>query len=163
MQRLRQVAVALAALALGAEEPLSTSLSSQARRLGGRGARAALGCVGRALTRLADAIPSSRSRGLGGSTDPVSNAPAEAVPATISASHDSCAETSSTCPASPTEARPGKQEHSAVVAGPSGEREAGPAAASSSASSSGARMSPLPRGQSFKGVKRYSSKEFVYM
>ena len=127
MYRLRQVAVALAALALGAEEPLSTSLSTQARRLGGHGARATLGCVGRALTRLADAIPSSRSRGLGGSTDPVSNAPAEAAPAAISARHDSCAETSST------EALPGKQEHSIVVAGPSGEREAGPAAASSSA------------------------------
>ena len=127
MYRLRQVAVALAAFALGAEEPLSTSLSSQARRLGGRGARATLGCVGRALTRLADAIPSSRSRGLGGSTDPVSNAPAEAAPATISARHDSCAETSST------EALPGRQEHSIVIAGPSGEREAGPAAASSSA------------------------------
>jgi len=59
--RLRQVSVALAALAalaLGAEEPLSTSLSSQARRLGGRGARATLGCIGGALTRLADAIPS---------------------------------------------------------------------------------------------------------
>ena len=103
MHRLRQVAVALAALALGAEEPLSTSLSSQARRLGGRGARAALGCVGRALTRLADAIPSSRSRGLGGSTDPVSIAPVEAAAATISASHDSCAETSSSSRASPTD------------------------------------------------------------
>ena len=48
-----------------------------------------------------------------------------------------------------------------VVAGQSGEREAGPAAASSSASSSGARMGPLPRGQSFKNVRRYPSKEFV--
>ena len=124
MHRLCQVAVALAALALGAEEPLSTSLSSQARRLGGRGARATLGCVGRALTRLADAIPSSRSRGLGGSTDPVSNAPAEAAPATISASHDSCAETSSTSPASPTEALREKQEHSAVVTGPPAEKAA---------------------------------------
>ena len=94
--RLRQVSVALAALALGAEEPLSTSLSSQARRLGGRGARATLGCIGGALTRLADAIPSSRAR----------------------------------------------SEQSAVAAGQSGERAAGPAAAAanSSASSSDVRL-----------------------
>ena len=40
----------------------------------------------------------------------------------------------------------------------------GPVAASSSASSSGARLSPflsLPRGKSLKGVRRYSSEEFV--
>ena len=100
--RLRQVSVALAALALGAEEPLSTSLSSQARRLGGRGARATLGCIGGALTRLADAIPSSRAR----------------------------------------------SEQSAVAAGQSGERAAGPAAAAanSSASSSDVRLSSMAGG-----------------
>ena len=43
-------------------------------------------------------------------------------------------------------------------------RGRGPVAASSSASSSGARLSPffgLPRGKSLKGVRRYSSEEFV--
>ena len=129
--RPRQVSVALAALALGAEEPLSTSLSSQARRLGGRGARATLGCVGGALTRLADAIPSSRSF-IGGST----GVPVFDAPATISTSHDDSTE------AMPTEALPEKQEQSAAVAGQPGERPAGPvaAAASSSASSSDVRL-----------------------
>ena len=129
--RPRQVSVALAALALGAEEPLSTSLSSQARRLGGRGARATLGCVGGALTRLADAIPSSRSF-IGGST----GVPVFDAPATISTSRDDSTETL------PTEVLPEKQEQSAVVAGQPGERLAGPAvaAASRSASSSDVRL-----------------------
>ena len=144
--RLRQVSVALAALALGAEEPLSTSLSSQARRLGGRGARAALGCVGGALTRLADAIPSPRSRGLGGSTGVlVSDASAGAAPATISTSHDGCAETLPT-----EETLPGEQGQSAIVTElpQSGERANGPAAAaaSSSASSSDVRLSSMAGG-----------------
>ena len=108
--RLRQVSVALAALALGAEEPLSTSLSSQARRLGGRGARATLGCIGGALTRLADAIPSSRAR----------------------------------------------SEQSAVAAGQSGERAAGPAAAAanSSASSSDVRLRTLSMWQEEQAAQR---------
>jgi hypothetical protein len=91
--------------------------------------------------RLADAISSSRSRGLGGPTSaPVFDAPAGAAPATISTSHDGCAETSRT------EALPEKQERSAVVAGQSGERAVGPAAAaaaSSSASSSDVRTFPI--------------------
>ena len=148
--RPRQVSVALAALALGAEEPLSTSLSSQARRLGGRGARATLGCVGGALTRLADAIPSSRSF-IGGSTGvPVVDAPAGAAPATISTSHDGSTETL------PTEVLPEKQEQSAVVAGQSGERLAGPAvaAASSSASSSDVRLRTFSMWQAEQAAQR---------
>ena len=68
----------------------------------------------------------------------VSDASAGAAPATISTSHDGCAE------ALPTEALPGEQEQSAVVTElpQSGERVDGPAAAadSSSASSSDVRQ-----------------------
>ena len=78
----------------------------------------------------------------------VSDASAGAAPATISTSHDGCAEAlpTETLPteALPTEALPGEQEQSAVVTElpQSGERTDGPAAAaaSSSASSSDVRQ-----------------------